>query len=44
MREVDIQPVENKFVGAHCEVKIRRKLYEGVIAAFLFLLFVVEYR
>ena len=35
MREVDIQPVEDKFVGTHCEVKIRRKLYEGVIAAFL---------
>ena len=34
MREVDFQPVEDKFVGTHCEVKIRSKLHEGVIAAF----------
>ena len=34
MREVDIQPVEDKFAGTHCEVKIRSKLYEGVNAAF----------
>jgi len=34
LREVDIQPVVDKFIGAHCKVKIRSKLYEGVIAAF----------
>ena len=34
MHEVDIQPIEDKFVGTHCEVKIRSKLYEGAIAAF----------
>ena len=34
MHEVDIQPVEDKFVGTHCEVKIRSKLYKGVNAAF----------
>ena len=34
MREVNIQPVEDKFVGAHCKIKIHSKLYEGEIAAF----------
>ena len=34
MHEVDIQPVEDEFIGAYCEVKIRSKLYEGVITTF----------